>query len=263
MGRLQDVMMKYIEVIEKEKGVKEVWLNRPDLHNAFNAELIEEVVSLFESFKNERLIILSGRGASFCAGADLNWMKAMKDYSKEENFKDSKRLAKMFSAINECDVPIIGRVNGHALGGGVGLVSVCDYVIANNDALMGFTEVRLGLIPAVISPYCISKIGESNARAWFLSGERFKADVAMKMGLVHETCDLTELDNKVNEVVKKFLAAGPEAAKEAKRLVRGVMKNLKGSEDYTCQMITERRVSAEGQEGMRALLEKDKPSWMK
>lgn len=255
--------MKYIEVIEKEKGVKEVWLNRPDLHNAFNAELIEEVVSLFESFKNERLIILSGRGASFCAGADLNWMKAMKDYSKEENFKDSKRLAKMFSAINECDVPIIGRVNGHALGGGVGLVSVCDYVIANNDALMGFTEVRLGLIPAVISPYCISKIGESNARAWFLSGERFKADVAMKMGLVHETCDLTELDNKVNEVVKKFLAAGPEAAKEAKRLVRGVMKNLKGSEDYTCQMITERRVSAEGQEGMRALLEKDKPSWMK
>lgn len=255
--------MKYIEVVEKEKGVKEVWLNRPDLHNAFNAELIEEMISLFESFKNERLIVLSGRGASFCAGADLNWMKAMKDYSKEENFKDSKRLAKMFSAINDCDVPIIGRINGHALGGGVGLVSVCDYVVANEDALMGFTEVRLGLIPAVISPYCISKIGESNARAWMLSGERFKADVALKMGLVHETCDITELDNKVNEVVKKFLAAGPEAAKEAKRLVRGVMKNLKGSEDYTCQMITERRVSTEGQEGMRALLEKDKPSWMK
>ena len=263
MGRLQDVMMKYIEVIEKEKGVKEVWLNRPDLHNAFNAELIEELISLFESFKNERLIILTGKGASFCAGADLNWMKAMKDYSKEENFKDSKRLAKMFSVINDCDVPVIGRINGHALGGGVGLVSVCDYVIANNDALMGFTEVRLGLIPAVISPYCISKIGESNARAWFLSGERFKAEIAMKMGLVHETCDLTELDNKVNEVVKRFLAAGPEAAKEAKRLIRGVMKKLKGSEDYTCQMITERRVSTEGQEGMRALLEKDKPSWMK
>lgn len=255
--------MKYIEVIEKEKGVKEVWLNRPDLHNAFNAELIEELISLFESFKNERLIILTGKGASFCAGADLNWMKAMKDYSKEENFKDSKRLAKMFSVINDCDVPVIGRINGHALGGGVGLVSVCDYVIANNDALMGFTEVRLGLIPAVISPYCISKIGESNARAWFLSGERFKAEIAMKMGLVHETCDLTELDNKVNEVVKRFLAAGPEAAKEAKRLIRGVMKKLKGSEDYTCQMITERRVSTEGQEGMRALLEKDKPSWMK
>lgn len=256
-------MMKYLEVVEREKGVKEVWLNRPDLHNAFNAELIEEMISLFESFKNERLIILSGRGSSFCAGADLNWMKAMKDYTKEENFKDSKRLAKMFSAINDCDVPVIGRINGHALGGGVGLVSVCDYVIANEDAMMGFTEVRLGLIPAVISPYCISKIGESNARAWMLSGDRFNAVEAKRMGLVHDVCDITTLDIKVEEVVKKFLAAGPEAAKEAKRLVRGVMKNLKASEDYTCNMITERRVSAEGQEGMRALLSKDKPSWMK
>jgi methylglutaconyl-CoA hydratase len=256
-------MMKFIEVFEKEKGVKEVWLNRPDLHNAFNAELIEEMISLFESLKDERLIILSGRGSSFCAGADLNWMKAMKDYTKEENFRDSKRLAKMFSAINECDVPVIGRINGHALGGGVGLVSVCDYVIANEDALMGFSEVRLGLIPAVISPYCISKIGESNARAWMLTGERFSASEAKRMGLVHEVCSVIDLEAKVEDVKKKFLAAGPEAAKEAKRLIRGVMKNLKASEDYTCQMITERRVSAEGQEGMRALLSKDKPAWMK
>lgn len=255
--------MKYLEVVEKEQGVKEVWLNRADLHNAFNAELIEEMITLFESFKDERLIILSGRGASFCAGADLNWMKAMKDYTKEENFKDSKRLAKMFSAINECDVPVIGRINGHALGGGVGLVSVCDYVVAVEEALMGFTEVRLGLIPAVISPYCISKIGESNARAWFFTGERFKALEAKNMGLVHEVVSVSELDNKIEEVKKKFLAAGPIAAKEAKKLIRGVMKNLKTSEDFTCNMITERRVSAEGQEGMRALLEKDKPAWMK
>lgn len=255
--------MKYIEVLDKENGVKEVWLNRPELHNAFNAELIEEVISVFEGFKNERLIVLSGRGSSFCAGADLNWMKAMKDYSKEENFKDSKRLAKMFSVINECDVPVLGRVNGHALGGGVGLVSVCDFVIATSEATMGFTEVRLGLIPAVISPYCISKVGESNARAWMLSGERFSAEEAKRMGLVHEVCMANELDLKVEEYKKKFLAAGPEAAKEAKRLVRGVMKNLKGSEDYTCQMISERRVSSEGQEGMRALLGKDKPAWMK
>lgn len=255
--------MKFLEVVEKEKGVKEVWLNRPDLHNAFNAELIEEMISLFESFKDERLIILSGRGSSFCAGADLNWMKAMKNYTKEENFKDSKRLARMFSAINECDVPVIGRINGHALGGGVGLVSVCDYVVANEDALMGFTEVRLGLIPAVISPYCISKIGESHARAWMLSGERFSATQAREMGLVQEVCDITSMDTKIEELKKKFLAAGPEAAREAKRLIRGVMKNLKASEDFTCQMITERRVSPEGQEGMRALLEKDKPAWMK
>lgn len=255
--------MKYLEVIEKENGVKEVWINRPDLHNAFNAELIEEMISLFESFKEERLIILSGRGTSFCAGADLNWMKAMKDYTKEENFKDSKRLAKMFSAINDCDVPVIGRINGHALGGGVGLVSVCDYVVAVDSALMGFTEVRLGLIPAVISPYCISKVGESNARAWFLSGERFAAVEAKRMGLVHDVVAASDLDSKIEEIKKRFLAAGPVAAKEAKKLIRGVMKNLKASEDFTCNMITERRVSAEGQEGMRALLEKDKPAWMK
>ncbi len=255
--------MKHLEVIEKEKGVKEVWLNRPDLHNAFNADLIEEMISLFESFHDERLIILSGRGASFCAGADLNWMKAMKDYTREENFKDAKRLAKMFSAINDCDVPVIGRINGHALGGGVGLVSVCDYVVCVPEALMGFTEVRLGLIPAVISPYCISKIGESNARAWMVSGDRFGAEEAKRMGLVHEVVDAPALDAKIEEVKKKFLAAGPIAAKEAKKLVRGVMKNLKASEDFACHMITDRRVSAEGQDGMRALLEKDKPAWMK
>jgi methylglutaconyl-CoA hydratase len=188
-------------------------------------------------------------------------MKAMKDYSREENLKDSKRLARMFSAINECDVPVIGRINGHALGGGVGLVSVCDYVVSVPKALMGFTEVRLGLIPAVISPYCISKVGESNARAWMLSGERFDALDAKRMGLVHEVSE--NLDASIEEVKKRFLAAGPIAAKEAKKLIRGVMKNLKASEDFTCNMITERRVSVEGQEGMRALLEKDKPSWTK
>jgi methylglutaconyl-CoA hydratase len=255
--------MKYIEVIEKEKGVKEVWLNRPDLHNAFNAELIEEMISLFESFKDERLIILSGKGNSFCAGADLNWMKSMKDFTHEENFNDSKRLAKMFSAINDCNVPIIGRINGHALGGGVGLLSVCDYVIAANTAIMGFTEVRLGLIPAVISPFCIAKIGESNARAWMLSGERFSAEEGKLMGLVHEVVLGPEIDTRVEEVKKKFLAAGPVAAREAKKLIRGVVKNLKNSEDFVCEMITERRVSSEGQEGMRALLSKDKPAWMK
>lgn len=255
--------MKYLEVVEKENYVKEVWLNRPEVHNAFNSELIEEMISVFSGFKNERLIILSGRGQSFCAGADLNWMKAMKSYTREENFQDSKRLARMFSIINDCDVPVIGRVNGHALGGGVGLVSVCDYVVAVPEALLGFTEVRLGLVPAVISPYCISKIGESNARAWFLSGERFPAEEAKRMGLVHEVVSAGDLDQRMEEVKKRFLMAGPESAREAKKLIKGVMKNLKSSEDLTCNLITERRVSAEGQEGMRALLEKDKPSWMK
>lgn len=255
-------MMKHIEVVEKN-GITEIWMNRPELHNAFNAEMIQELTSAFASLKDVRLVVLSGKGHSFCAGADLNWMKAMKDYSKEENFKDSKQLAKLFSTINECEVPVIGRVNGHALGGGVGLVSVCDYVIAVEEAMMGFTEVRLGLIPAVISPYCISKIGESNARAWMLSGERFTATEGMRMGLVHEVVGAGMLDARMLEIEKRFLAAGPEAAREAKKLVRGVVRNLKSSEDFTCQMIADRRVSAEGQEGMRALLEKDKPAWMK
>lgn len=255
-------MMKYIETNDRN-GVVEVWLNRPEIHNAFNAELIQELISTFESLKNARLVILSGRGLSFCAGADLNWMKAMKDYSKEENFRDSKELARLFSTINECPAPVIGRINGHALGGGVGLVSVCDYVISVKEAMMGFTEVRLGLIPAVISPYCISKIGESNARAWMISGERFSAEEAMRMGLVHEVVGVGELDARIHELEKRFLAAGPEAAREAKKLVRAVVKNLKGSEDLTCKMISERRISTEGQEGMRALLEKDKPSWVK
>lgn len=255
-------MMKYIEVVDR-KNVKEIWLNRPEIHNAFNAELIQELIGAFGSLKNERLVILSGKGSSFCAGADLNWMKAMKDYSKEENFRDSKELARLFSTINECAVPVIGRVNGHALGGGVGLVSVCDYVVSVKEALMGFTEVRLGLIPAVISPYCISKIGESNARAWMLSGEKFSADDAMRMGLVHEVVVSSELDFRISELEKRFLAAGPEAAREAKKLVKAVVKNPKGSEDFTCQMISERRISSEGQEGMRALLAKDKPAWVK
>ncbi len=258
--------MSFLEIVSKPKGVKEVWMNRADLHNAFNAELIEELISTFEALQNEadlRLVILSGRGSSFCAGAYLNWMKSMKDYSKEENFKDAKRLAKLFSTINECAVPVIGRINGHALGGGVGLVSVCDYVVTVEQALFGFTEVRLGLIPAVISPYCISKVGESHARAWMLSGERFGAVQALQMGLVHDVVKEGELDKKMEEVTQKFLAAGPEAAREAKKLVRGVVKNLKASEDFACEMISERRVSAEGQEGMRALLEKTKPSWMK
>lgn len=180
----------------------------------------------------------------------------MKDYSEAENLKDSKKLAKMFHTINECAVPVIGRVHGHALGGGVGLVSVCDYVVSVPNILMGFTEVRLGLLPAVISPYCISKIGESNARAWFLSGERFDAHKAKEMGLVHDVVEADQLDSKIEEVKKRFLAAGPQAAREAKKLIKGVMKNLKDSEDFTCGMIAKRRISEEGERGCEHFLKK-------
>lgn len=254
--------MKYLN-IKNSDGVLEVWLNRPELHNAFNAELIEEVIKAFSELPDgTRLVILSGEGSSFCAGADLNWMKAMKDYSQEENFQDSKRLAKMFQVINDCPVPVLGRINGHALGGGVGLVSVCDYALVSAKALLGFTEVRLGLIPAVISPFCIAKIGESEARAWMLSGERFGAQRAREMGLVHEVVDAEGLDDRMAELKRSFLTAGPEAARFAKRLIKGVLADPSGAEDFTCGMISERRISQEGQEGMKALLTKTKPNWV-
>lgn len=248
------------------RGVATVTLNRPAIHNAFNDTLITEIRRVFtELDKDEecRMAILTGTGKSFCAGADLNWMKSMIDYNRKENYTDSKNLAHMFSTLDEFSKPLIGKVNGHALGGGVGLVCVCDYVIANKKSRFGFTEVRLGIIPAVISPYCIRKIGESNARAWFLSGEIFNSETAKDMHLIHEVCSIDELDEKTEEVIKRFLKAGPKAAVEAKKLISNV-RNLPAAdvEEYTLEAITYLRVSDEGQAGMKALLNKTKPFWI-
>lgn len=243
-------------------GVATVTLNRPELHNAFNAELIAEATKMFRALQGARLVVLTGAGTSFCAGADLNWMRSMKDWSEEENYQDAKKLAGLFRVLNELPCPVIGKVNGHALGGGAGLVACCDYVVANDRALFGFTEVRLGLIPAVISPFVMAKIGESAARAWFLSGERFGADVAQRMGLVHEIASGESLNEAMEAAQKRFLMAGPQAAREAKALVMRVRLS-QDVEDETCRRIARLRIAAEGQEGMRALLEKDKPAWIK
>ena len=250
-----------------ERGVAEVILNRPDIHNAFNDQLIEEVIHVFgelEKDENVRLVVLSGKGQSFCAGADLNWMSSMINYSQEENVRDSLRLARMFEVINDFKKPIIGKINGHALGGGVGLVAVCDYAITHEKAKFGFTEVRLGLIPAVISPFCINKIGETNARAWFLSGERFDGHQGRHMGLIHEVTSLGEFEDRVNAIIASHLQAGPAAAVAAKSLIQNVLKLSKGDvTEFTCHEIAKKRVSAEGQEGMKALLNKTQPNWMK
>jgi methylglutaconyl-CoA hydratase len=248
----------------EDNGVVTVTLNRPDLHNAFNAELISEATALFRQLAGgkQRLVVLTGAGASFCAGADINWMRSMKGYSEEENFRDAKALAALFQALNGLPMPVIARVNGHALGGGAGLVACCDHVVASDKALFGFTEVRLGLIPAVISPFVVAKIGEASARSWFLSGERFGAEVAKGMGLVHEVVSPEKLDEVMETVLKRFLSAAPGAAREAKSLVRLVCP-APSVEDETCRRIARLRVGAEGQEGMRALLEKDKPAWGK
>lgn len=255
--------MQYLK-LEESNDVATVTMNRPDVHNAFNAELISEATQLFNELAKKplRLMVLTGAGASFCAGADLNWMRSMKTWTEAENFQDAKKLAAMFRALNEMPFPTIARVNGHALGGGAGLVSCCDFAVSNDKALFGFTEARLGLLPAVISPYVMAKIGESQARAWFLSGERFSAVEAQRMNLVHQVVPLDKLDETIEAVKKSFLAAGPLAAREAKSLVFKVRVSQE-VEDETCHRISRIRIGAEGQEGMRALLEKDKPQWVK
>ena len=256
---------KYIKTDLNNQGVTTVTLNRPEIHNAFNDHMIEEVINVFTDLSDcpkTRLVVLTGEGKSFCAGADLNWMSSMVEYSMEENFEDSKKLAKMFETINNFAKPVIGRINGHALGGGVGLVAVCDYAITHDKAKFGFTEVRLGLIPAVISPYCLNKIGESHARAWFLSGEMFQGAKAQNIGLIHEVTTLEDYNQRVEQVIASHLQAGPEAAVVAKELIRNVLKEEKSKlTDITCSEIAKKRVSTEGQEGMKALLNKTKPKW--
>lgn len=256
-------------IFEKDtRGVATLQLNRPQIHNAFNDELISELTEKAQAIQKDsevRLLILTGSGKSFCAGADINWMKKMGQYTMQENLEDSFRLQEMLENFHQLNVPILGRINGHALGGGVGLVSLCDYAIAADHAKFGLTEVALGLLPAVISPYVLSKISESYARAYALSGERFKADRAKEMQLVHEVCSLENLDQRVKELTETFLQSGPMAARECKELLRGIYslwnKETQEAKNFTCQAIAARRMSDEGQEGMSALLEKRTASW--
>lgn len=255
--------------IKIHEGVATITLARPEIHNAFNDELIAELTQSFAgmaSGSGVRVVVLKGEGKSFCAGADLNWMKRMVDYSQEENIADAHRLADLFKTINNCPVPVVGLVHGAVLGGGAGLVAVCDYVIAAEDTIFGFTEARLGLVPAVISPFVMAKIGVSAARATFLSGRRFDANEALRMGLVHQVCKSTMFSAELDNVINEFKKAGPKAAREAKQLIQGVIERTGKPDDqiaYTCKTIARLRSSDEGQEGMGALLEKRRPNWNK
>jgi methylglutaconyl-CoA hydratase len=251
-----------------EQGIATITLNRPEIHNAFNDEMILSLTNKFKEMESDdavRVVILTGAGKSFCAGADLNWMKSMVDYSEKENFDDSKRLSDLFETINNFSRPVIGKINGAALGGGVGLVACCDYVIASENSKFGLTEVILGLIPAVISPYVIAKIGESNARATFLSGDRFDGKRAVEIGLVHQVSLDRHFHSDVDQYAEKLLKAAPIAQQVAKSLIKNVI-SLQGKpyeeiSKYTCETIAKKRISPEGQEGMNALLEKRKPNW--
>lgn len=253
-------------LVDSADGVLTVTLNRPDVHNAFNDELIAEAIDLFSQIDTTavRIVVLQGTGKNFCAGADLNWMSQMVSYTREENIRDSSLLAKMYALINECPLPVIGRIQGAAIGGGVGLVAACDIAIAMADTKFGLSEVKLGILPAVISPYVIAKIGETHARALFLTGERFEAERALRIGLVHRVVDTTEaLDAAVYETVTQLKTSGPEAVRECKKLVAYVAANeLADAIPYTIDAIATRRISEEGQAGMQAFLNKELAPWV-
>jgi len=261
-------MSNYKTVIFEIKDlVANVVLNRPEVHNAFNEVMIKELTEIFEKLsKNDsiRVVVLTGNGKSFCAGADLNWMKKVINYSYEENFDDSFKLAELFYLIYSLPKPTIAKVNGSAIGGGTGLVSVCDIVIASENAKFSLSEVKLGLVPACISPYVVRRIGESKAREFFLTGERLTAEKAQKIGLVNEVVPPEDLDKKVDEKTKQLISSGPEALKWCKELLEKIpLMNLDLASSYTAEVIAKLRISNEGQEGMNAFLEKRKPRWNK
>jgi len=248
-------------LVDDAAGVITVTPNRPDVHNAFNDELIAEAIDVFSKVsKGARAVILRGSGQTFCAGADLHWMSRMVSYTREENVRDSSQLARMYAVINECPVPVVGRITGAAIGGGVGLVAVCDIAIASPQTKFGLSEVKLGILPAVISPYVLAKIGVSHARALFLTGERFDAERALKIGLVHRVTD--DVDAAIADVVGQLKTSGPDAVRECKKLIAHVSSHeLIDAIPYTIDAIAGRRVSEEGQDGMKAFLEKKKAPW--
>jgi methylglutaconyl-CoA hydratase len=240
--------------VERGGPVLRIVMARPERRNAFDAALIDELAAAFADVGAARAVVLSGDGPSFSAGADVEWMRSSVDLSFDENVADAMRLRAMLDAIDSCPAPVVARVQGHALGGGCGLVACADVAVAEPDAQFAFSEAKLGIVPAVISPFALAKIGSGAARRWFVTGERFSAEVALRIGLVHEVAD--DLDAAVERVVGELLTAGPEAARAAKELARAPLPA-----DETARRIAERRTSAEGQEGLRAFLEKRQPPW--
>ena len=256
-------------VTEREGPVEHVMLNRPDVRNAFNAEMIAELAAWAAAFVRNpdgaRAVVLGGAGKAFCAGADAAWLATIASHSQEDNVKDATMTSQMFRALDELPVPLIGRVHGAAIGGGAGLAAVCDIVVSADDAVFGFTEVKLGIIPAVISPFVVAKIGPSAARELFVTGARFPAARAYKMDLVHAVVPIAEVDATIERYVTEIVAGGPDAIAAAKTLVRDVSradaKDVAALVSMTVRALASRRASAEGKEGLQAFLEKRKPRW--
>ncbi|MCB2201315.1 enoyl-CoA hydratase/isomerase family protein [bacterium] len=259
-------MSKYTTVsLDITDHIARVSFCRPEIHNAFNATVITEMSDVFTTINgddNIRVVLLTGQGKSFCAGADLNWMKSVVDQTYQQNLTESNALADLFYQMYTCPRPIIGRINGAAIGGGTGFVAVCDIAIAAHSAKFSFSEVKIGVVPACIGPYVIRKIGEGKARELFITGERMRATRAHEVGLVNKVVDDDRLDDEVDNLIDSILSSGPHAVSMAKQLVSNVPMMTPGEfKPYTAEMIAKLRISEEGQEGMNAFLSKRRPSW--
>jgi len=252
--------------LTRHGAVARVVLDRPKVRNAFNDGMLRDLIEVFAEIRNDRgvrVVVVTGEGEAFCAGADLHWMKRVVSCTYEENYADSLNLARMLREIYTYPKPVVGRINGAAIGGGTGLVAVCDIAIAADDAVFAFTETKLGLTPAAISPYLLKRMGERNLREYFLTGERFSAARAAEMGLVNEVVPADQLDAAVNAKVAMIMTGGPNALAVSKELIREIAeRSLEENGPYTAEVIAKLRVSDEGQEGMNAFLDKRKPRWV-
>lgn len=248
------------------RDVVTVTLNKPDIRNAFDPDLMLAIRAAFERLVPDddlRAVVVTGEGRAFSAGADLNWMSSLRDQSYDRNVADARQLDALFRELNAFPAPVVARVNGAALGGAMGLIACADVVVASREAVFGFSETKLGIAPAVISTYVQPKIGISNARRYFLTGERFDADRAYDLGLVHEVCDHDDLDAVTERIVGEVLSAGPKAARAMKALIRQVdaAASEQAAAERTTELISRLRVSDEGQEGMAAFFDRRRPAW--
>jgi methylglutaconyl-CoA hydratase len=252
--------------VRSAAGVATVTLERPEVRNAFNAELIAELERTFEALGGDqsvRAIVLAGAGKTFCGGADVTWMRASLELSREANVEDARAMSRMFRAIDRVPKPVVGKIHGAALGGGAGLVACCDVAVASAETIFGFTETKLGIMPAVISPFVLAKIGTSHARALALTGERFGAARALAIGLVHEVVpDAAALEGAIERILNEIRTASPTGLAATKALFASVAQSdYDATLELTAQAIAAQRTSVEGQDGLRAFLEKRKPAW--
>lgn len=260
-------MTQTLDIRRPSRHVAEVWLNRPDVRNAFNDQVIVELTGTFRALGAEpdlRVIVLGGHGKAFCAGADLNWMRAMADYSWEQNHADARGLAEMLWTLYACPLPVVGRIHGDCYAGGVGLAAVCDVLVAAEGMNFCLSEARLGLLPATIAPYVVRAMGEQAARRYFVTAERFSAAEAHRLGLVHQLCSEAELDVQVAALVAALVANGPTAVQACKRLVRDVAQRDidPALREDTARRIADIRASDEGKEGVQAFLQKRAAAWI-